>query len=101
MRIVWAAFVFAIGLMVAAPAQAQIIDKTNWEFTPSPQHNDTRLSGAAVEPSSEGFVYTQVAPTVMLQTFDTAGEHPAGHDPAHGRPRQGPGHRARPAEPDE
>ena len=57
-------FVFAV------PASAQtIVDKTDWTFAPSTDHNATNLAGQPKVTGYEVEVYTFVAPTVVVQTI--------------------------------
>ena len=57
-------FVFAV------PASAQtIVDKTDWTFAPSTDHNATNLAGQPKVTGYEVEIYTFVAPTVVVQTL--------------------------------
>lgn len=68
--------VLTLSLLFAVPASAQtIVDKTDWVFAPSPDHNATNLAG---EPKVVGYeveVYTAVLPTVITLTI-TVGKPP-------------------------
>ena len=54
----------------STPASAQtIVDKTDWLFAPSSDHNATNLAGQPKVIGYEVEVYTFVAPTVVVQTI--------------------------------
>lgn len=58
-------------LVCAAPASAQtIVDKTDWTFAPSVDHNATNLAGQPKVPGYEVEVYTAVLPTVITLTIN-------------------------------
>ena len=62
--------ILSVLLACAVPVSAQtIVDKTDWTFAPSADHNATNLAGQPKVTGYEVEVYTFVAPTVVVQTI--------------------------------